>query len=229
MLDYQTSFIRFMLSAGALRFGDFTTKSGRKTPYFINTGAYRTGAHLEQLGAFYARAIVESHGRDFDNLFGPAYKGIPLAVAASMALVRNHDLDVTVTFNRKEAKDHGEGGLLVGYDYKTWSGENPCRVLLIEDVTTAGTSVRESLPLIEAGGKAKAVGLVVSVDRMEKGAGDRPALREIREDFGLKTTAIVSVLDLIEYLETPEGSEYLARDAALLDRMRAYRETYGAV
>lgn len=217
-----------MLSAGALRFGDFTTKSGRKTPYFINTGAYRTGAHLEQLGAFYARAVVEAHGRDFDNLFGPAYKGIPLAVAAAMALHRNHDHDVTVTFNRKEAKDHGEGGLLVGYDYKTWNETAPCRVVLIEDVTTAGTSVRESLPLIEAGGKAKAVGLVVSVDRMEKGAGDRPALREIREDFGLKTTAIVSVLDLIAFLGTAEGSESLARDAALLDRMRAYRETYGA-
>jgi orotate phosphoribosyltransferase len=228
MLDYQTSFIRFMLSAGALRFGDFTTKSGRKTPYFINTGAYRTGAHLEQLGAFYARAITEAHGRDFDNLFGPAYKGIPLAVAASMALHRNHGFDATVTFNRKEAKDHGEGGLLVGFDYKDWSEASPCRVLLIEDVTTAGTSVRESLPLIEAGGKAKAIGLVVSVDRMEKGAGERPALREIREDFGLKTTAIVSVLDLIEFLETPEGGEYLARDASLLTRMREYREKYGA-
>jgi orotate phosphoribosyltransferase len=229
MLDYQTGFIRFMLSAGALRFGDFTTKSGRKTPYFINTGAYRTGAHLEQLGAFYARAVVDAHGRDFDNLFGPAYKGIPLAVAAAIALHRNHGLDVTVTFNRKEAKDHGEGGSLVGFDYASWNdGEEPCRVVLIEDVTTAGTSVRESLPLIEAGGKAKAVGLVVSVDRMEKGAGDRPALREIREDFGLKATAIVSVLDLIAFLETDEGAAYTGRDASLLSRMRAYREQYGA-
>jgi len=229
MLDYQTSFIRFMLSAGALRFGDFTTKSGRKTPYFINTGAYRTGAQLARLGEFYAAAIAREFGEGFDNLFGPAYKGIPLAVTAAIALERDHGRDVTVTFNRKEAKDHGEGGLLVGYDYRTWEGATPCRVLLIEDVTTAGTSVRESLPLIEAAGKAKAVGLVVSVDRMEKGAGDRPALREIREDFGLKTTAIVTVLDLIAYLETPEGSEYGTRDASLLDRMRAYRETYGAV
>jgi orotate phosphoribosyltransferase len=229
MLDYQTAFIRFMLSAGALRFGDFTTKSGRKTPYFINTGAYRTGAHLEQLGAFYARAVFEAHGRAFDNLFGPAYKGIPLAVAAAMALHRNHDLDATVTFNRKEAKDHGEGGSLVGFDYAGWTGDQPCRVVLIEDVTTAGTSVRESLPLIEAGGKAKAIGLVVSVDRMEKGAGDRPALREIREDYGLKTTAIVSVLDLIGFLETEEGADYLARDASLPARMRDYREKYGAV
>jgi orotate phosphoribosyltransferase len=118
--------------------------------------------------------------------------------------------------------------LLVGYDYKAWSETLPCRVLLIEDVTTAGTSVRESLPLIESGGKAKAIGLVVSVDRMEKGAGERPALREIREDFGIKTAAIVSVLDLIAYLETPEGAEYLASDATLLDRMRTYRATYGA-
>src|SRR5690606_20890684 len=134
-------------------------------------------------------AIAREFGDGFDNLFGPAYKGIPLAVTAAIALQRDHGRDVTVTFNRKEAKDHGEGGLLVGYDYAAWGGDSPCRVLLIEDVTTAGTSVRESLPLIEAGGKARAVGLVVSVDRMEKGAGERPALREIREDFGLATTA----------------------------------------
>jgi len=229
MLPYQTDFIRFMLSAGVLRFGDFTTKSGRQTPYFINTGAYRTGSHLEQLGEFYARALADAHGREFDNLFGPAYKGIPLAVAAAMSLNRYFDHDVTYTFNRKEAKDHGEGGMLVGFDYKAWTESAPCRVVLIEDVTTAGTSVRESLPLIQASGKAKAVGLVVSVDRMEKGAGERPALREIREEYGLKTTAIVSVLDLIAYLDTAEGSAYLAQDASLLDRMRAYRAQYGAV
>lgn len=229
MLPYQTDFIRFMLSAGALRFGDFTTKSGRQTPYFINTGAYRTGAQLARLGEFYAAAIAREFGDGFDNLFGPAYKGIPLAVTAAIALQRDHGRDVTVTFNRKEAKDHGEGGLLVGYDYKVWEGASPCRVLLIEDVTTAGTSVRESLPLIAAAGTAQAVGLVVSVDRMEKGAGERPALREIREDFGLKTAAIVSVLDLIAYLETPEGGEYLARDASLLARMREYRAQYGAI
>ncbi|HEX2612777.1 MAG TPA: orotate phosphoribosyltransferase [Fibrobacteria bacterium] len=229
MTDYKKDFIRFMLSAGALRFGDFTTKSGRKTPYFINTGAYRTGAHLARLGEFYAAAIAEGYPEGgFDNLFGPAYKGIPLAVTASIALQSGHGRDVTVTFNRKEAKDHGEGGFLVGFDYKAWTESAPCRVLLIEDVTTAGTSVRESLPLIEAGGKAKAVGLVVSVDRMEKGAGERPALREIREDFGLKTTAIVSVLDLIAFLKTGEGSEYVARDASLIDRMLEYREKYGA-
>ncbi len=228
MHDYKTAFIRFMLSAEALRFGDFTTKSGRKTPYFINTGAYRTGAHLEQLGDFYARALAEAHGRDFDNLFGPAYKGIPLSVAAAISLNRHFNHDVTYTFNRKEPKGHGEGGLLVGFDYKNWTEAAPCRVVLVEDVTTAGTSVRESLPLIEAGGKAKAVGLVVSVDRMEKGVGERPALREIREEYGLKTAAIVSVLDLIAYLETEEGGAYLAQDPALLARMREYREKYGA-
>ncbi len=229
MSSTQSEFIRFMLSAGALRFGDFTTKSGRRTPYFINTGAYRTGAQLARLGEFYAGTIArEFAGPGFDNLFGPAYKGIPLAVTASIALQRLHGIDVPVTFNRKEAKDHGEGGLLVGYDYKAWTGDAPCRVLLIEDVTTAGTSVRESLPLIEAGGKARAVGLVVSVDRMEKGTDDRPALRAIREDFGLRTAAIVSVLDLIAFLETPEGAEYVARDASLVPRMREYREKYGA-
>jgi len=124
-------FIRFMLSAGALKFGDFTTKSGRKTPYFINTGAYQTGSQMEKLGEFYARAIHEAHGSDVDNLFGPAYKGIPLAVSAVMSLNRLFRLDISYTFNRKEAKDHGEGGSLVGFDYAKWNGHAPCRVVLI--------------------------------------------------------------------------------------------------
>ncbi len=188
MQDYKTGFIRFMLSAQALKFGDFTTKSGRKTPYFINTGAYQTGSQMETLGEFYARALFEAHGREADNLFGPAYKGIPLAVSAVMSLNRLFGLDLSYTFNRKEAKDHGEGGALVGFDYQNWSGAEPCRVVLIEDVTTAGTSVRESLPLIQKNGKARAVGLIVSVDRMEKGSGEHSALREIREEHGVKTT-----------------------------------------
>ena len=228
MQNTKTDFIRFMLSCGALKFGDFTTKSGRKTPYFINTGAYQLGSQMEKLGGFYAQALFATHGREVDNLFGPAYKGIPLAVSTVMALNRLHNLDITYTFNRKEAKDHGEGGALVGFDYAKWNQNEPCRVVLIEDVTTAGTSVRESLPLIQ-NGKAKVIGLVVSVDRMEKGSGDKPALREIREEFGIATTAIASFIDLIAFLETEEGSEYLQRDASLLSRMRAYREQYGAV
>jgi orotate phosphoribosyltransferase len=228
MQDYKTDFIRFMLSAGALKFGDFTTKSGRKTPYFINTGAYKTGAQMEKLGEFYARALFEAHGLEVDNLFGPAYKGIPLAVSTVMSLNRLFGVDITYTFNRKEAKDHGEGGALVGFDYTGWKGSEVCRVVLIEDVTTAGTSVRESLPLIQKEGKAKAIGLVVSVDRMEKGSGERSALREIREEHGIRTTAIVTFKDLVAFLETEEGDTYLLSDATLLSRMRGYRELYGA-
>ena len=220
-------FIRFMLDCGALKFGDFTTKSGRKTPYFINTGAYQTGSQLEKLGEFYARALFTAHGRQVDNLFGPAYKGIPLAAVTAISLRRNFDLDVTYTFNRKEIKDHGEGGSLIGFDYVGWKGAQPCRVVLIEDVTTAGTSVRETLPWIQAGGKARAVGLVVSVDRMEKGTGERSALREIREGFGMKTTAIVAFADVLEFLESPEGAEHARKDADLPARMREYHARYG--
>ena len=229
MQDYKTDFIHFMLSAGALKFGDFTTKSGRKTPYFINTGAYQTGSQMQKLGEFYAKALYATHGKNVDNLFGPAYKGIPLAVATVMSLNKLYALDIRYTFNRKEAKDHGEGGALVGFDYKDWTESEPCRVVLIEDVTTAGTSVRESVPLIQAGGKAKVAGLVVSVDRMEKGSGERSALQEIHEEFGISTTAIASFADLTAFLETEEGGEYLRRDAGLLSRMRGYREQYGAM
>ena len=226
------AFIEFMLEAGALRFGSFTTKSGRKTPYFINTGAYRKGSQLARLGDFYADAMFDAHQDQIDNLFGPAYKGIPLAVVAAEALFRRHNLDVTYTFNRKEAKDHGEGGVLVGYDYgsvkkdSTLSSIPACRVVLVEDVTTAGTSVRESLPLIESRG-AKVVGLVVSVDRMERGTGTQSALREISDAHGIKTTAIVSLSDLLDYLASPVGAKHIVNDPALLARMQACRETYG--
>ena len=220
-------FIRFMLDSGALKFGDFKTKSGRNSPYFINTGAYQTGAQLEKLGDFYARALISTHGMAVDNLFGPAYKGIPLAVTTAMSLNQSFNLNVTYTFNRKEVKDHGEGGGLVGFDYKNWQGSKPCQVVLIEDVTTAGTSVRESLPLIHAGGKAEAIGLVISVDRMEKGTGSRSALQEIREEFGLKTTAIVTFVDLVAFLEGEEGKIYLQKDQGLLARMFEYRKQYG--
>jgi orotate phosphoribosyltransferase len=244
MNSISKSFIDFMLSCNALKFGDFTTKSGRKTPYFINTGAYKTGSQLAELGKFYADALYAAHAKDVDNLFGPAYKGIPLAIVTAEALFARHQVDVTVTFNRKEAKDHGEGGSLVGYDYATAAvaadtvlassdssvvqSAGPVRVVLVEDVTTAGTSVRESLPLIEGGGKAKAIGLLVSVDRMEKGLGEFSALQEIVVNFGLKTTAIASFSDLFEYLKTTEtGAKYLLGDPTLLDRMQAYRDRYG--
>ena len=198
-------FIQFMLDCGVLRFGDFTTKSGRKTPYFLNTGLYRSGAQLSRLSEFYAEEINEVFGEEFDNLYGPAYKGIPLAVATSMALHTKHNRNVTITFNRKEAKDHGEGGVLVGDQY---SGGNSVtqnamtRVVMIEDVVTAGTSVRESMSVLKHVANVDVVGLVVSVDRMEKGTGEISAIREIREKFGLQTTAMVNLEDIIAFLKS---------------------------
>jgi orotate phosphoribosyltransferase len=230
MENLKEEFIEFMLSAGALRFGDFLTKSGRKTPYFINTGAYVRGSQVEKLGEFYAHAIHVAFGMDVDNLFGPAYKGIPLAVTSAIALNRLHGADVSYTFNRKEPKDHGEGGTLVGYDYAAArkSGSDPCKVVIIEDVTTAGTSIRECLPLITAHPGIRPVGLVVSVDRMERGTGSLPALQEIEREFGLKTTAIVTLFDLLAYLEGDRGARILGGDPSLLARMKAYFQEYGA-
>ncbi|HKP95726.1 MAG TPA: orotate phosphoribosyltransferase [Fibrobacteria bacterium] len=228
MENLKNAFIEFMLSAGALRFGDFTTKSGRKTPYFINTGAYVKASQIQKLGEFYARAIRSAFGQEVDNLFGPAYKGIPLAVTASMALHRLFDQDVTYTFNRKEPKDHGEGGTLVGYDYASRAaGGGPCKVVIIEDVTTAGTSVRENMPLISRPG-IRPVGLVVSVDRMERGKGTLPALREIEAEYGLKTAAIVNLEDIMAFLESGAGDRFLSLDPGLPERMRAYKKEYGS-
>jgi orotate phosphoribosyltransferase len=227
MENLKNGFIEFMLSAGALRFGDFTTKSGRKTPYFINTGAYVKASQIRKLGEFYAQAIRSAFGQEVDNLFGPAYKGIPLAVTASMALQELFDQDVTYTFNRKEPKDHGEGGTLVGYNYASRApGAAPCRVVIIEDVTTAGTSIRESMPLISLPG-TRPVGLVVSVDRMERGQGALPALQEIEKEYGLKTTAIVTLADILAYLGSGAGDRFLSVDPGLLERMKAYRAEYG--
>ena len=231
MENLKQEFIEFMLSAGALRFGSFVTKSGRQTPYFINTGAYVRGSQVEKLGEFYARAIHSAFGREGDNLFGQAYKGIPLAVTAAMALNRLHGLDVTYTFNRKEPKDHGEGGTLVGYDYAAAakSGAGECKVVIIEDVTTAGTSIRECLPLIKAHPGIRPVGLAVSVDRMERGTGSLPALQEIQREFGLETTAIVTLADILAYLEGGRGARLLGGDPSQLERMKAYSEEYGAI
>lgn len=231
MENLKEEFIEFMLSAGALKFGDFLTKSGRKTPYFINTGAYVLGSQVEKLGEFYARAIQAAFPGEVDNLYGPAYKGIPLAVTAAIAMRRLYQVDLSYTFNRKEPKDHGEGGTLVGYNYASASarrgGADACRVVIVEDVTTAGTSIRENLPLIQASPGIKAVGLVVSVDRMERGTGALPALREIEREFGLKTTAIVNLQDILAYLESGRGARALGDDPALLGRMRAYYKEYG--
>ena len=210
---YKSQFIDFMIAAGVLTFGDFVTKSGRETPYFVNTGNYRTGAQIRRLGQFYAEAILDHVGTGFDVLFGPAYKGIPLAVETAGALADSGH-DVGFCFNRKEAKDHGEGGVLVGH--RPADGD---RVLIIEDVTTAGTSIRETVPILRAAADVELAGLVVSVDRMERGTGDRAALAEVGDEFDMATFAIVTVTDIVERADL---------DAGTVERMHAYLERYGA-
>ncbi len=223
---YQEAFIHFMVRSGVLTFGDFTTKSGRKTPYFINTGNYKTGAQAAKLGQFYADCVMahmESGeiGREVNALFGPAYKGIPLSVATAIALAERHDLDVNYCFNRKEAKDHGEGGSMVGYKLK--DGD---RVLIIEDVITAGTAVREVFPILRAAADVKIEGLVISADRMERGQGEKTAIQEIEEEFGIKTYPIVTVREIIDTLyDTPVDGNVVI-DAEMKERMEAYLEQY---
>ena len=195
MEAYKAEFIEFMVDCNVLKFGDFVTKSGRKTPFFINTGFYRTGAQLRKLGEYYARAIADKFGTDFDILFGPAYKGIPLSVAASMAMSEKFDADIRYCSNRKEVKDHGDTGILLGSPIA--DGD---RIVIIEDVTTAGTSIGETLPIIKAQADAAVLGLVVSVDRMERGKGEKSALQEIQETYGFETTAIVTMADVVEHL-----------------------------
>jgi orotate phosphoribosyltransferase len=215
MRDDQREFIDFMVDCEVLTFGDFITKSGRPTPYFVNTGRYRTGKQIARLGRFYADAIV-ARGVEFDLLFGPAYKGIPLVVAAASALAEHHGLDVPFCFDRKEVKDHGEGGSLVGR-----APQDGDRVLIVEDVTTAGTSVRETVPKLRGVADVRISGLIVSVDRMERGATDRGALAELRDEFGLDSFAIATLDDIVEHL----GPKLTQGDR---DRIVAYRAEYGA-
>ena len=223
MAQYKKDFIEFMLSCGVLRFGDFVTKSGRKTPFFINTGFYRTGGQMAKLGEFYAKAIQDNFGLDFDVLFGPAYKGIPLTVAATMEISRLYGRDIRYCSNRKEIKDHGEKGILLGSPIS--AGD---KVVIIEDVTTAGTSIRETVPIIKAQGTDDILGLVVSVDRMERGTGDVSALKEIESEFGIRTCSIVSMKDVIECLYNREYEGRVIIDDALMERIDEYYEQYGA-
>lgn len=223
MEAYKTEFIEFMVRSGVLTFGDFTTKSGRKTPFFINTGHYDTGLKMTKLGSFYAQALQARMAGRFDCLFGPAYKGIPLAVATAMALADHHGLDVPFTFNRKEVKDHGEGGGLVGHKLK--DGE---RVVIVEDVTTAGTSVRESVEILGAAAKVELMGLVVSVDRQERGTGEKSALAELREQFGIETFAIVTLEEIVEHLHNRPVDGRVVLDDKILEAIKAYRAQYGA-
>jgi orotate phosphoribosyltransferase len=213
----QRTFVDFMIDAGVLTFGDFTTKSGRKTPYFVNTGKYRSGTQLATLGRAYADAIERSFPQGFDCLFGPAYKGIPLVVAVAIAFAER-GREVPFCFNRKEAKDHGEGGVLVGH-----APRDGDRVLIVEDVTTAGTSIRETVPILRAAAKVSLAGLVVSVDRQER-AGEtsaRSALAEVGAEFGMPTAAIVTIDEIIGHM----GARLTEADRA---RIAEYRTKYGA-
>ena len=221
-MTYKEEFITFMVRAGVLTFGDFVTKSGRKTPYFINTGNYKTGAQAAQLGDYYAACIQEHLPDGVDCLFGPAYKGIPLAVAAASSLYRNYGRDLPYCFNRKEAKDHGEGGSMVGY--KPQDGD---RVVIVEDVVTAGTAVRESLALFQALGDLKVTALIVSVDRMERGTRDCSTLDELRADHGIAVYPIVTVREILAFLHTREIDGRVYIDDAMKARMEAYLAEYG--
>ena len=207
LTEAKKKFIEFMMSADVLRFGDFTTKSGRKTPYFVNTGNYRTGKQLATLGKFYARLIHETLGDQFDAMFGPAYKGIPLAAVTASTLAQEYDLDKPYFFNRKEEKDHGEGGSFVGY--KPVDGD---RIILVEDVITAGTAVREVMPQIMSCGDVKVTDMFISVNRCEVGKdGEKTAVMEVKEQFGIDVHAIVTVQDIHEYLkEDPKYADVLA-------------------
>lgn len=222
MEAYKREFVEFMVRSNVLTFGDFVAKSGRKTPYFVNTGRYRTGSQLRQLARFYADAIEDEVGRNFDVLFGPAYKGIPLVAATSIELAtRGHD--VGFCFNRKEAKDHGEGGSLVG-----WSLEKGNRVLIVEDVTTAGTSIRETVPLLRAAADVRLAGLVVAVDRNERGSGTRSALSEVGEAYAMKTFSIVTIDDIVQHLSQHDVDGRRVVTDELHQRILAYRAEYGA-
>ena len=215
-MTYKEEFIKFMVESKVLKFGDFTLKSGRKAPYFVNTGSYVTGAQLAKLGEYYAECIVEN-GLKLDTLFGPAYKGIPLAVAAAAALFNNHGINVNYCFNRKEEKDHGEGGVIVG---KQLCDKE--KVVIIEDVMTSGKALRESVPILKAAADVEITGMIISVDRMERGQSELSAVAEAKRDFGIDVYSIVTINDIIKAIEdgVVEGKEYLS---AMLE----YRKTYG--
>ncbi len=223
MEQYKKEFIEFMIDCEVLKFGDFVTKSGRNTPFFVNTGFYRTGAQLSKLGEYYAKAIESKFGFEFDVLFGPAYKGIPLTVATTMAIDKLFNADIRYCSNRKEVKDHGDTGILLGSPIN--EGD---KVIIIEDVTTAGTSIEETLPIIQAQGNVETLGLVVSVDRMERGKGTKSALAEINEKYGLETTAIVTMDEVVEHLYNKEYKGKVIIDDAIKAAIDAYYVQYGA-
>jgi len=211
MKDYQKNFIELALEYDVLKFGEFKLKSGRQSPYFFNAGLFNTGKALSEMGRCYAQAIVDS-GVEYDILFGPAYKGIPLVAVTAMALNIDHGIDKPYAFNRKEAKDHGEGGSIVGSQIEG-------RVLILDDVITAGTAIREAIDIID-GNNGTAIGVMIALDRQEKGTGDRSAVQELKEDYGLDALSIVGMEHLIQYLKDKGDEE-------MLDAMQFYRTEYG--
>lgn len=223
MEQYKKDFIEFMVDSNVLTFGDFTTKSGRKTPFFINAGQFKTGKQLALLGEYYAKAIKEQFGTDFDVLFGPAYKGIPLAVTTAVALNNTYDANVSYCSNRKEIKDHGDTGILLGSKLS-----DKQKVLYIEDVTTAGTSIYETMPILKAQADVDVLGLIISVNRMEKGQGEKTALTELQDKFGFKAVAIVTMEEVIEHLHNREINGSVVITDEIKERIDAYYELYGA-
>ncbi len=222
MERYKEEFIEFMVESNALKFGDFTLKSGRKSPFFMNAGAYVTGSQLRRLGQCYARAIHQHYGEDFDVLFGPAYKGIPLSVATTIAFSELYGKDIKYCSNRKEAKDHGDAGILLGSSIK--DGD---RVVIIEDVTTSGKSIEETYPIVKAQGDVEVVGLMVSLNRMERGKGSKSALEEIKELYGFEANAIVSMAEVVEYLYNRECKGKVMIDDGMKAAIDAYYQQYG--
>lgn len=222
MENYKQEFIEFMVDSKVLKFGDFTLKSGRKSPFFMNAGGYVTGTQLRKLGEYYAKAIHDTYGLDFDVLFGPAYKGIPLAVATTMAISELYGVDIKYCANRKEAKDHGDTGILLGTKLK--DGD---RVVIIEDVTTSGKSIEETFPILKAQADVEIKGLIVSLNRMEKGKGTQSALDEIKEKYGFKTSAIVSMGDVVEHLYNKEYKGEVIINDELKAAIDSYYAQYG--
>ena len=224
MEAYKSEFIQFMVDSKVLKFGDFTLKSGRKSPFFMNAGSYVTGTQLMKLGEYYAKAIHDRYGDDFDVLFGPAYKGIPSSVATTIAYSKLYGKEIRYCSNRKEVKDHGDAGILLGSPLK--DGD---RVVVIEDVTTSGKSMEETIPIVRAQADVTIVGLMVSLNRQEKGKGDKCALDEIKDLYGFETEAIVTMEEVVECLYNKEIDGTVLIDDEMKTRIDAYYEQYGAV
>ena len=222
METYKSEFIDIMIESDVLKFGDFTLKSGRKSPFFMNAGAYVTGTQLRKLGEYYAKAIHDNYGLDFDILFGPAYKGIPLSVATTMAISELYGKDIKYCSNRKEVKDHGDTGILLGSKIK--DGD---RVVIIEDVTTSGKSIEETFPIIKAQADVEIKGLMVSLNRCERGKGEKSALQEIQELYGFPANAIVSMEEVVEYLYNRNHDGKIIIDDAMKASIDAYYAQYG--